>query len=118
MDRRQALKKMCISVVGGLLYPLLSKEGPVRSWADPRPVQKIDKKTAHYQDHPEDRKMCMNCRHFIPPAGMSSMMGGMGQGMGSMNGSTGMGHMMEGACRIVAGPVSPMGYCRFYERKS
>ena len=46
------------------------------------------------------------------------MMEGRGQGTGGMNGAMGMGRMMEGACTIVAGPVSPMGYCRFYERKS
>ena len=115
MNRRQALKKMFTTVVAGLLYPLLPKEDPIRSWAAPRP-QKVDKKTALYQSHPEDGKMCMNCRHFIPPEGMSSMMEGRGQGTGGMNGAMGMGRMMEGACTIVEGPISPMGYCRFYER--
>ena len=117
MNRRQALKMLGATVVAALLYPLLPKEGAVRSWAAPRP-QKVDKKTALYQSHPEDGKMCMNCRHFIPPERMSSMMGGMGQNMEGMNDSMGMGRMMEGACTIVEGPISPMGYCRFYERKS
>ena len=107
---------MGATVVAVLLYPLLPKGGSIQSWADTLPPKKIDKKTARYQDHPEAGKMCMNCRHFIPPEGMSSMMGGMGQDMGGMNGPMGMGRMMEGACRVVAGPVSPMGYCRFYER--
>ena len=117
MNRRQALKMLGATVVASLLYPLLTKEGAVRSWAAPRP-QKVDKKAALYQRHPEAGKMCMNCRHFIPPEGMSSMMGGMGQNMEGMNDSMGMGRMMEGACTIVEGPISPMGYCRFYERKS
>ncbi|MEC4682541.1 MAG: hypothetical protein VST70_02515 [Nitrospirota bacterium] len=103
--------------VAGLLSPLLSNGGRNRAWATPSPF-KVDKKTARYQNHPEDGKMCMNCRNFIPPKGMGSMMEEMKQGMGSMDGPMGMGKMMAGGCTIVAGAISPMGYCRFYERKS
>jgi hypothetical protein len=117
MNRRQALKKMFTTVVAGLLYPLMPKEEPIRSWAAARP-KKVDKKTALYHSHPEDGKMCMNCQHFIPPEGMSPMMEGRGQSMREMNGAMGMGNMMAGGCTLVAGPISPMGYCRFYMRKS
>lgn len=77
---------------------------------------KISKKDAHYQTHPDDGKMCMNCQHFIFPGGMSSMMDKMPD-MGGMKDSMGMGNMMAGRCHIVAGPISPMGYCRFYQEK-
>lgn len=117
MNRRQFIKKMFVSFGAGLLCILMPKKGPSRSWAASL-VHKVDKKSALYQSHPEDGKMCMNCRHFIPPEGMSSMMEGGGQGMGGMNGAMGMGNMMAGGCTLVAGPISPMGYCRFYERKS
>ncbi len=117
MDRRQALKKMFRIVVAALAYPVTAKGGQNQAWAAPL-AQKIDKKTARYQNYPEDGKMCMNCRHFIPPRGMGSMMEGMKQGTGSMDGSMGMGNMMAGECTVVAGPVSPMGYCRFYMLKS
>ena len=116
MDRREAIKTMFATFVAGLLYPLLTNGGRNRAWATPSP-SKVDKKTAHYRGHPKDGKMCMNCRYFIPPEGMRSMMEGMGQGMGGMNGGRGMGQMMAGECKVVAGPVSPMGYCRFYKRK-
>ncbi len=81
---------------------------------------KISQKIAHYQSHPDQGKMCMNCTHFLPGspemkqmmenmAGMGQMMQGMR--MGGMNGKM-MGKM--GLCEVVEGPVSPMGYCRFY----
>ncbi|EAY56892.1 MAG: hypothetical protein UBAL2_80490169a [Leptospirillum rubarum] len=97
------------------LYPLLTRTG--ETLADP-PAHKVDKKTALYQTHPEEGKMCMNCQHFLPPKGMSSHMMGDEMNMEGMNGSMGMGGMMSGACTIVAGSISPMGYCRFYLKRS
>ncbi len=120
VNRRQALKKMLSMAVAGLLYPLLAKEGDPRARADPSP-RKVDKKTALYRTHPDDGKMCMNCRHFLPPEGMSSHMTGDSRKMEGMDGSMGMGGMggmMSGGCTIVAGSISPMGYCRFYLKKS
>ncbi len=120
MDRRQALKKMIVTVATIVFYRLLAVEGKAQAGSASSP-RKVDKKTAHYQDHPLDGKMCMNCRYFLPPEGMSSMMDEMRQGMGGMNGMNGMngsgsmGRMMAGECKVVAGPISPMGYCRFYQ---
>jgi len=82
---------------------ILLEKNPARAG-----TTKISKKDAHYQTHPDDGKMCMNCQHFISPGGMSSMMDKMPN----------MGDMMAGRCHIVAGPISPMGYCRFYQEKS
>jgi hypothetical protein len=120
MDRRQALKKMIVTVAAVFLCRLLGTGGKAQASPPPSP-SKVDKKIAHYQNHPQDGKMCMNCRYFLPPEGMSSMMGDMQQGMGGMNGMNGsgnIGRMMAGECKIVDGPVSPMGYCRFYQEKS
>ena len=118
MNRRQALKKMLAIGGAALLVPFAAFSERTRAASPSAGVHKVDKKTARYRDHPEDGKMCMNCSHFIPSKGMGSMMEGMGQGMGGMNGSMGMEHMMAGECEVVAGPVSPMGYCRFYHAKS
>ncbi|MHB1287662.1 MAG: hypothetical protein ACYCYP_14135 [Leptospirales bacterium] len=118
LNRRQALKKLLSMAVAGLLYPLLTQSEETR--ADPAPRQ-VDKKTALYQTHPEQGKMCMNCRHFIPPKGMSSHMTGdrrMMEGMAGSMGMGGMGGMMSGGCTVVAGSISPMGYCRFYLGKA
>ena len=57
---------------------------------------------------------------FHSAEGDGSMMEHMGQGMenmGGMQGMAGSGARMKGACTVVAGPVSPMGYCRFYKSK-
>ena len=118
MNRRQALKKMLAIGGAALLVPFAAFSERARAASPSAGVQKVDKKTARYRDHPEDGKMCMNCRHFIPPKGMGSMMEGTGKGMGTMDGSMGMGSMMAGGCEVVAGPISPMGYCRFYLEKS
>lgn len=122
LDRRKALKKMIVTVAAIVFYRLLAVEGKAQAGPDPSsPPRKVDKKTAHYQDHPLDGKMCMNCRYFVPPEGMSSMMDNMRQGMGGMNGMNGrdgsgsMGRMMAGECKVVVGPISPMGHCRFYQ---
>ena len=81
---------------------------------------KISQKIAHYQSHPEQGKMCMNCTHFLPASPqmkqMMENMPGMGQMMQEMPTEGMKGGMMGkmGLCEVVEGPVSPMGYCRFY----
>ncbi|MCL4461206.1 MAG: hypothetical protein M1297_05770 [Nitrospirae bacterium] len=120
-DRRQFLKGLGWAFAAGVSFCLTPEgKGLPRAWGKPVPGT-VDKKTARYRNHPEDGKMCMNCTHFIPPKGMGSMMEHMGQGMenmGGMQGMSGSGGRMKGACTVVAGPVSPMGYCRFYMRKT
>ena len=49
----------------------------------------------HYQDHPNDDKRCAQCVQFIPP--------GDGQ--------------QPGTCRIVAGTISPNGWCMAFTPK-
>jgi hypothetical protein len=51
--------------------------------------QKIDKKTAMYQDFPKNGQSCAICFAFEPPA----------------------------ACKLVAGTISPTGWCQLYAPK-
>lgn len=51
---------------------------------------KVPKTAAHYQDKPKGAANCANCQHFQPPA----------------------------SCNLVAGKISPSGWCQFYAKKS
>jgi hypothetical protein len=53
----------------------------------------IPKQEAEYRDTPRHREMCDECRFWI--------MGPTAQS--------------DGTCQIVAGPISPHGWCRFFE---
>jgi hypothetical protein len=67
---------------------------------------KISKAAAHYRDHPKGMQMCHMCKYYIAGGGRGS--GGMCMG-GSM-----MGMMGAGACQLVQGRISPMGWCDLY----
>jgi hypothetical protein len=47
----------------------------------------VPKAVARYQNAPNGRQRCGRCVHFVPP----------------------------GRCEIVAGEISPQGWCRFFE---
>jgi hypothetical protein len=47
----------------------------------------VPKAVARYQNVPNGRQRCGRCVHFLPP----------------------------GRCKIVAGAISPQGWCRFFE---
>jgi hypothetical protein len=47
---------------------------------------KMSKQQADYQDSPKDIQMCATCTLFVPPR----------------------------ACKVVAGDISPNGWCRVY----
>jgi hypothetical protein len=51
---------------------------------------KTDKKTAKYQDHPNNGQSCSQCRFFLPPK----------------------------SCQLVAGDISPNGWCEFFAKKA
>jgi High potential iron-sulfur protein len=62
------------------------------SLAKSQPAQaqsKTDKKTAKYQVHPNKGQACAQCRYFQPP----------------------------NACQLVAGDISPAGWCSFFAKK-
>jgi hypothetical protein len=52
--------------------------------------QKATKAAAHYQNHPNKQQRCGGCDHYGFPF----------------------------ACGIVAGPISPHGWCRFYKARA
>jgi hypothetical protein len=66
---------------------------------------KATKVATHYRDHPNGMQMCHMCKFYIASGGTSS-------GMGCMGGSMGM--MGNGACQVVDGKISPMGWCDLY----
>lgn len=78
---------------------------------------KASKSIVHYQDHPKEMQMCSMCKFFISAGGSR---GGMASGMmgnSEMMMRTGMmghGMMGTGTCEVVAGRISPMGYCDLY----
>jgi hypothetical protein len=82
MTRRCLLGHAAAALPVLLMLPLLGRSSPARAGS-------ARKEDFHYQDHPNEGKHCGNCTAFIaPPAGQES-----------------------GTCNIVAGPVSPNGWC-------
>ncbi len=51
---------------------------------------KTDKKTAKYQDNPNNGQSCSQCRFFLPPK----------------------------SCQLVEGDISPTGWCNFFAKKT
>jgi hypothetical protein len=103
ISRRSWLKKAAVLAAAAGAPPALSSESLAEA--------KVSKSTAHYQDHPKGMQMCGMCKYFVSAGG-----GVMGSGMMRMMG-TGMmvrGMMRNGACELVAGRISPMGYCDLY----
>ena len=70
---------------------------------------KASKAAVHYRDYPKGMQMCHMCRCYIAGGGRRGGMGGMCMGGGSM-----MGMMGAGACQVVEGRISPMGWCDLY----
>jgi len=96
ISRRSWIKTAATMVATVAAYPFVSATAHTATY------KKIAKAVVHYQDHPNGRKMCGMCIHFIPPGGVAGhgMMGGMGPVM-----------MKDGTCQLVEGRISPMGYC-------
>jgi hypothetical protein len=69
---------------------------------------KASKAAVHYRDYPKGMQMCHLCKFYI--GGRSGMMGGGMMGGGMMGG----GMMGAGACQVVEGRISPMGWCDLY----
>ena len=69
---------------------------------------KASKASVHYRDSPNGMQMCHMCKFYI--GGRSGIMGGGMMGGGMMRG----GMMGSGACQVVEGRISPMGWCDLY----
>jgi hypothetical protein len=61
---------------------------------------KVTKVAVHYRDSPKEMQMCHMCKYYIASGGRSA---GMCMGM-----------MGSGACQLVQGRISPMGWCDLY----
>jgi hypothetical protein len=100
MSRRSWLKGMALfSAAAGMPVILASTAADA----------KASKAAVHYRDYPKGMQMCHMCKFYIAGGGRRSRMGGMCMGGGSM-----MGMMGAGACQVVEGRISPMGWCDLY----
>ena len=70
---------------------------------------KASKAAVHYRDYPSGMQMYHMCKFYNGGGGRRGGMGGACMGGGSM-----MGMMGAGACEVVAGRISPMGWCDLY----
>jgi hypothetical protein len=66
---------------------------------------KASKAAVHYRDYPKGMQMCHMCKFYTAGGGGRS-------GETCMGGSMGM--MGAGACQVVEGRISPMGWCDLY----
>lgn len=90
-SRRKALRQI-VDVVGATTsLPLLCWSVPARAQTDGA-AGKASKPAVQYQDHPKGKSDCANCANFIP--GKSAEAGG--------------------GCVVVAGDISPKGWCLAY----
>ncbi len=97
ISRRTSLKVIAF-FSGGVAVPLMLASASAEA--------KASKSTVHYQDSPKEMRMCHMCKFFTSADGGRSGMKGspmMGGGM-----------MGAGACELVEGKISPMGYCDLY----
>jgi hypothetical protein len=81
LSRRRVLRTLTAALPVAVALPLLGS-----STARAGSARKED---FHYQDHPNEGRHCANCTAFVPPTD--------GQAFGK--------------CNIVAGAVSPDGWC-------
>ena len=81
-SRREAV----IGLVGGCTLAIASLLGASQS----RAQSKTDKKTAKYQDQPNNGQSCSQCRFFLAPK----------------------------SCQLVEGDISPNGWCSFFSKKT
>jgi hypothetical protein len=93
ISRRTWLKGMALFSAAGLMLASTAAEA------------KASKAAVHYQDHPSGMRMCQMCKFYIAAGGGRSGMMGCPMGGGMMG---------AGACQLVEGRISPMGYCDLY----
>jgi hypothetical protein len=105
ISRRIWLKGMALFSAAGVSLMLASTAAQA----------KASKAAVHYQDHPNGKmRMCQTCKFFISAGGGRSGMMGCPMGGGMMGHGMGPGMMGAGACQLVEGRISPMGYCDLY----
>jgi hypothetical protein len=81
------------SMPGAAAVPPATKSGmaaqPAPTGAESAPA-KLAQAAVQYQDHPKGSESCSSCMHFIPETN---------------------------SCKLVAGPISPQGWCTIWVKK-
>ncbi len=91
ISRRLMLRHMAVAAGAVTSLPLLGR--PALARADAAPASGTAAKSAlQYQDHPKGTSACANCANYIP----------------------GKDPKADGRCIIVAGDISPKGWCLAY----
>lgn len=93
-SRRKLLKSAGVATLGLVAAPDLLLSRVAR--ADSRHPGDVPKNAVQYQDTPKGNQKCSNCRAFIPGPTPSA----------------------KGHCTIVAGKVSPHGWCSAWSKAS
>jgi hypothetical protein len=96
ISRRTWLKGLALFSAAGM--PALLASTSAKSQAS--------KAAVRYRDYPKGMQMCHMCKFYIAGTRGRSGMGCMGGSMMSMMGT--------GACQVVEGRISPMGWCDLY----
>jgi len=86
--RRRLLGQAAAALPALLALPLLARPSTARAGGG-------SKEDFHYQDHPNETRRCANCVQFIPPVAEQQL----------------------GSCQIIAGPISPDGWCMAFTPK-
>lgn len=89
-DRRKQLSRRAVLKGGVVLLAGLAAIPVVAAEAGKAP-----KAAMQYQDKPKGDQQCSNCSHFIPGSSPTAM----------------------GQCTVVAGDISPHGWCVAYAKK-
>jgi hypothetical protein len=90
MDEHELLRRRWLRQAAWfpVAVKLLASSGAARAGT-------ASKEAFHYQDHPNEGLRCANCTAYVaPPAGQAM-----------------------GTCNVVAGPVSPNGWCMAFTAK-
>jgi len=93
ISRRAWLKGVAL-VSAAAATPLMLASTPAEAEA------KVTKAAVRYRDHPNGMQMCHMCKYYVASGGRSASMC--------------MGMMGTGACQLVQGRISPMGWCDLY----
>jgi hypothetical protein len=87
MTRRAALQRLA-ALAGAAALPALGLSASARA----AEYGTTPKSAVHYQDHPKGHEACANCFYFIPGKSADT----------------------PGHCKLVAGSISPKGWCWAY----
>lgn len=88
ISRRNLLKGAAVLPLAAVI-PMLAKS------RDAMAGSKAPKASMRYQDKPHNGADCSTCMHFVPGSSPSAM----------------------GTCKVVAGDISPKGWCLAYAKK-